>query len=256
MNPTIRHLAWVLVFATGAGQAAVTGVIAQPATANAAATGPTSTAITWNVQTSTGGNVSSSQGTFRTLTGVVLGTINTPLAKSGAAGNVSLGESVLVPADVTARALKLGQNALRYERSFRDSEGAGTPGWLTVQVATAAATGFGLSQMALTFENDKPLALVERDARLTAHAKINATGSGIIQAAWEVAGPNPDGNNPAYMIIATVHQATSGTEPVAVKSPALPTNIAGTYLVRLRVTEPAAAIEMPVVHYYVGEKKD
>lgn len=256
MHSTIRHLAWALLFAAGAGQAAVIATTTQPPAAQAAATSATSVAVTWNVQTSTGGNVSSSQGTFRTVSGVTLGTVNKALAKTSAAGTVSLSESVLVPADVAARALKLGQNTLRFERSFSDNEGLGSPGWLAVQIATAAASGFGLSQIALTFDNDKSLALVERDTKLAAHAKLGTTGSGMVQAAWEVAGPNPDGNNPAYMIIATVHQATNGAEPVAVKSPALPTNIAGTYLVRLRVTEPAAAIEMPVIHYYVGEKKN
>jgi hypothetical protein len=256
MTPSIKHLAWIAALAGGVSHAAITGVSTQPAAANASATSATSASVAWNVQTSTGGSVSSAQGTFRTATGVVLGTVSLPLNRTVAgAGTASFSETVLIPADVTYRAGKLGQTSFRYERDFKDSDTTNT-GVFPVHIATAPASGFGLSQLTLAFENDKPLALVERDRKLIAHAKISATGGGMVKAAWEIAGPNPDGSNPTYMIVATVHQTVSGSEPVTVQSPVLPTNVIGTYLVRLRVSEPASGIDTPVIHYYVGEKKN
>lgn len=121
--------------------------------------------------------------------------------------------------------------------------------------AAAAAASFGVSRIAVTFDDRKPVTVVERDGKLKVQAEVSVSGSGLLVGAWEVAGPNTDGNRPNYRVLGQVHQPVSGVEIAEIAGPALPTYSTGQYLVRLRVVEPALAFETPVVRYSVIEKK-
>jgi len=126
---------------------------------------------------------------------------------------------------------------------------------LALSAVAAFATSFAITRLALTFDDRKAATIVERDSRLTMQAEITFSGNGLLQATWEVAGPNPDGNNPQYRVLGHVQQSLAGRDMATAKSPHLPTSSAGVYLVRLRITEPATALELPVIRYNVNEKK-
>jgi hypothetical protein len=122
-------------------------------------------------------------------------------------------------------------------------------------LAPTSAANFGITRIALAFSDDKPATVVERDGKLAAQAEIGFTGNGLLRATWEVAGPNPDGNNPRFRVLAEVQQPLGGRDAATVKGPRLPTDSTGAYLVRLRITEPATSLDLPVIRYSVIEKK-
>ena len=121
--------------------------------------------------------------------------------------------------------------------------------------ASATAATFGVARVALRFGNEKPAVIVERDDKLAAQAEISFTGNGLLRAAWEIAGPNPDANRPRFRILTDVQQPLGGRDAAILTSPRLPTNSTGLYLVRLRIVEPATTLETPVIRYNVNEKK-
>lgn len=126
---------------------------------------------------------------------------------------------------------------------------------LMSHVATVPAASLSLSRIALTFEDQKSATIVERDGKLVAQAEISFNGNGLLRGAWEVAGPNPDGSSPQFRKVANVQRPLGGREAVILKSPPLPTESNGLYLIRLLVTEPATALEPPVIRYNVNEKQ-
>ncbi len=126
----------------------------------------------------------------------------------------------------------------------------------TLLVAVASAASFEISRIALSFDDQKAATIVERGSRLTAQAEVSYSGNGLLRATWEVAGPNPDGNNPQYRVLTNVQQPLTGRDAAIVKSPSLPTESTGAYLVRLKVTEPSLGFSAPTVRYSVNEKKN
>lgn len=129
--------------------------------------------------------------------------------------------------------------------------------WLSAALAvTASAATFSISRVALTFDELKPPAIVERGSEVNVQAEISFAGNGLLKGAWEVAGPNPDGNNPQYRTLSNVSQFLVGRDASSIKGPRLPTESTGPYLVRLRIIEPVlSGFETPVATYSVIEKK-
>jgi hypothetical protein len=130
--------------------------------------------------------------------------------------------------------------------------------WLgaALVTVTASAATFSISRIALAFDELKPPAIVERGNETNVQAEISFSGNGLLKAVWEVAGPNPDGNNPQYRTLSNVNQYLVGRDTASLKGPRLPTESTGSYLVRLRVIEPIpAGFETPLASYNVIEKR-
>jgi len=130
--------------------------------------------------------------------------------------------------------------------------------WLTalLMVAGASAATFSISRIALTFGDSKPPVIAERGSDLTVQAEISFSGNGLLKGAWEVAGPNPDANNPQYRTLSNVNQYLVGRDTAVLNGPRLPTESTGPYLVRLRVIDPIpSGFDAPVATYNVIEKK-
>lgn len=234
---------------------AVTSVTTAPAVERVAVARPTSVALTWSVTTNTVGavTITSASGEFRSPAGTVLGVVKQPLSRTAAGpGSVAIPEKFLIPADVVERARRDGHDHLLYHRSFTD----GTPaaGEIKLQIATATAAAFGITRLALGFDDGEPLRVVGRGAKLRAEAAVSHTGAGRLRGQWEIAGPNPDEIEPAWRVLVEVTQALTGADAATITSPALPTDQSGFYLVRLRVAEPEAAPDLPVVRYMVRQE--
>jgi hypothetical protein len=259
MNPSIRLFFLCASVCTsavvGTAHAAITSVTTSPNAALVALTRVTTVNVGWNAVSNSGGTVSSTQGVFRTPTSTVLGTVSHPLTRvlSGA-GTATFSEAVMVPADVSMRARSLGFSHLLYERSFNDGGGAGM-GSITLHLASETAATFSISRIALSFSDDTPVIIVERGAKLSAAAAVGYTGSGMVEAVWELAGPNP-ATEPKYRTLLVTQRALSGGDQATLKSPELPTDSTGMYLVRLNITAPKLGIEEPVIRYSVIEKKN
>lgn len=236
-----------------AALAAVTAVTTTPPAERAAPGRATSVAFAWNVTTDTAGSVtvSSPAGELRSPSGTLLGTVNRPLERTTTGpGSVTFAETVLVPAAAVEGARREGHDRLFYRRAFTD--GAAASGEIEIHIAASSSAAFGVSRIALGFEDGKPVETVARGEELRARAQVSYTGAGILRGAWEIAGPDPDPDGPVWRVLAQTTRGLPGGESATIASPALPADIAGFYLVRLRVAEPAPAFDAPVVRYVVG----
>ncbi len=204
--------------------------------------------------------VTSSTGSFRTTcpTGTALGTVNVPLTRTQGTSTVpctsSINESVLVPADILTRANKLGLGSICYQRTFENPNDPGPQtGFTTISITSSTAAGLGISREALSFDNRAATRIVPVQQPLQAIAEISFSGTGLLKAVWEAAGPESTVGDPIFRPLAQVEQYLSLGDTHTFKSPLLPTNSAGVYLVRLRITDPALTFGSPVIRYFVSE---
>lgn len=240
--------------------ATVTSVTASPGAANAPLGSSTSTAITWSVTTNSGTFVSSPSGTFTDFNGVVLGTNPNALYQNvtvlpGVGATVPLTEVVLVPASVIYRAYSLGDSGFLYTRTFTDSSGGGFAMSVTLNITSSALSGFSLTGMSLSFDNDAVVRVVHQKHKLSAKAVINSNGTGLLQGVWEVADPISTSAQPIYRPLLVVRQYLTGSNKQTFTSPVLPTELSGLYLVRFRVTDPVPGFEQPFLRYFVSSGK-
>ncbi|MGE5241599.1 MAG: hypothetical protein ACM3NI_08120, partial [Bacteroidota bacterium] len=217
--------------------ASIIAITVSPGSVNAPLGGSISVAVTWGVTTNTGTFVSSPNGTFNTAGGVVLGTVSNPLFQSvtvlpGFGSTVSFTEVVLIPTDVIYRAYKMGLGSFLYSRSFTDSTGAPSTQSATINITSSAVTGFSLTGMSLMFDNGAVVRLLGRKEKLSAQADINFTGNGLLQGVWEVADPASTAGQPVFRPLISVRQYLVGSDKQTLRSPILPTNSSGLYLVR------------------------
>jgi hypothetical protein len=140
-------------------------------------------------------------------------------------------------------------------RTFKNLIRLGGTVAVTAYIATGLAAGFSISRIAVTFDEMKPPAIVERNSDVSVQAEVSFSGNGLVKGAWEVAGPNPDGSNPQYRTLVNVNQYLAGKDSAILKGPKLPTESTGPYLVRLRIIDPVPAFDTPVATYNVLESK-
>lgn len=235
--------------------AAVTGVSATPASENVAIARSTSIPVNWSVTTNTAGSVtlSSALGVFRTTGGTVLGTVSQPLSRTASGPTTTqIQEAVLVPADIVVRASKEGNDRILYQRTFTD--GVPATGQISLNIVTSGAASFGVSSLTLNFGEDRALYVARRGEEFSARAEVGFTGTGVLKGAWEIAGPQPNPDKPIWRTLASVNLGLTGVEAVTLKSPALPTDVFGVFIVRLRLDRPSMGAALPVIRYSVIDK--
>lgn len=233
-------------------------ITSTPGSARVPLGGSATVTITWNVPVNDGPVARSPSGVFRGgVDATLLGTVSTSLSKPAAAGTTAIiTESLLVPADVIYRAHKMGLTSFTYFRDFED-EGtlSGQPGFVTINIVSSAAAGFSVSRLALAFDNGAPVRVLGMKESLQAEAEIGFSGSGLVQGVWEVAGPSSTSGQPVYRTLNPVRQYLTGGSPQTLRSPTLPTDSSGFYLVRFRITDPVPGFEQPVLRYFVSSGK-
>jgi hypothetical protein len=266
MNQYIRCLFLLAAFASATAHGAVSGVASSPSSAQADFGRSTPVSVAWIVSGVKAGTISSTKGVFRTDTGDVLGTVEEQLSKSAASPEgTTLTETVLVPSSVVVRAHLMGLTQIRYERSFSDGNGPASGSMSLYIIAgtgvnKTATTGipgsdrkFDLSHLSISFSDNGLVASVDAGDTTSAKAKARFTANRIVSATWEIAGPNP-GKAPTYDTLATVSQMVEPDRDTYFNSPALPTDKAGVYLLRLTITTPAVEFDEPVLRYVVNQK--
>lgn len=251
-------------------RAAVLSVSPVPAARPVAVGQATGLSVTWTVvrgEASCNSTVTSSAGLLRANSPagpLVLG-VPTALSQTRACdpdigtSTFVFTETVLIPADAVQRAHRLGATNLVYVRSFTDLSSWGNngisvaTGAVNLPIVGAAAAGLSVSRQALYFDDRSPMRVIGRGEGLQALAEIAFSGSGLLQATWELAGPTSTAGEPVYRPLATVREHLAVGERKTLKSPPLPTDSTGLYQLRLRITEPATTFESPVIRYFVGE---
>lgn len=162
-------------------------------------------------------------------------------------------ETVRVPAEILARARALGATSIRYERTFQGSFGATNENAVLLSFSGGLAGPFQVLYARLTFDDDSPIRVTEREARLRAHATLSYSGTGTIEAAWDVAESGSTAGAPVFRELQRVRRYLTAGSRVQLRSPELPTRDGGLHLVRLRLLEPDAIFDLPVIRYFVRE---
>lgn len=233
-----------------------------PSSKEVAVNAPVSFAITWkpnSIGPPVNLTVEADNGVLRIGTaGTVLRTTS-GLSKSytlppATNGFIStLTETLTVPRDFILRALKAGE-ALTYTREFSDDNFA-TSVFATVTIipSSAGAADFDVSRIALTFGDQSLSRTTQAGEKLVALAKLKTSGAGLVRGAWEIREGGVAGN---FTTLRSFQQPVSGQQDVTVTSPALPTNDAGRYDVRLRLDQPTITFEEPFISYFIGNTPD
>jgi hypothetical protein len=233
-------------------------VITSPSDISVPYGGSVTLALQWTVTGAPGGSLTSNSGQFRIPIGrvTVLGTVQTVLNQTvdGRIGSATLTEMLTVPRDVAIRAIQLGSNEFEYRRTFMQSNGQSQSGSARIVVVSSTAAGFSISRLALSFDNDAPVRVVERKQALRANAEVTFNGSGMLQAVWEIADPASTSGEPIFRPLSLVRQHLVGSDNETVTSPALPTDTVGLYLLRLRITDPLLGFDIPVIRYFVTDQ--
>lgn len=249
---------WLLVaLLPGVLHAMIVEVTPIPPVANVTVAGASTVNINWRIQREAAPNtpatVISPFGEFQ-LNGTVVATENRTLSRvfPGVLTGSEFGtfnESVTIPRSVITRAARSGET-LTYTRTFDDGDGASS-GTVTLALVGGVGGVFSIMRLELKFEDESRVKVVPGDERLQAIAEINFSGSGILQAVWEIAGPTSTAGEPLFRPLTLVRRSLAGSDRIIIHSPQLPTDSEGLYVIRLRIEEPRTGFELPVLHYVV-----
>jgi len=268
MGQTIRNgaaLLMAMLCAVNAAWAGVTNVTGSSSNQRVATGVPTSAPVVWQVTDQFQPPLSavrSSFGVFRSTCGqgAELGRVNVPLFRSQTTNNQTfvhqISEVVLIPADVTLRAQRTGAQTICYERTFENVNDLGSSaGSVNFDLTSSAAASLAVARLALSFDNGAPARVLALNEPLGAFAEVTFTGTGLLQAQWEIAGPASTAGTPVFRVLSQVRQYLASGDTVTFRSPPLPTNAAGLHFVRLRITDPAPGFQPPEVRYFVLESR-
>ncbi len=171
------------------------------------------------------------------------------------AGTVSpfnIFETVRVPRSVLAAAARADTKIIRYTRTFTDeSGGAIGTSVVTLQITPSSGGDLSISQIDLRFQNGGITMVTGTDQTLNATAVISYGGSGLLDLIWEVATPSSTSGTPIFIRLKTARQLLGAGRRSVIESPRLPTNLTGSYILRLRVNAPTVDFSGLVLHYSV-----
>lgn len=206
-----------------------------------------------------------------------LGQVRRPLRErisgtaDGSATSFSFSETLTVPADISQQAAALGARELSFVRQF-NFQGMTVTGVQTIRLSDPAppprnlpnaarslpensevtASGLILRRLALRFDDGASVASVAREERLRAEALINYDRAGLLEAVWEVATPATTRGQPVFRRLDNVREYLGAGQQANLRSPRLPTDQPGLYLLRLRLVQPTLEQNDIVLRYQVS----
>ncbi|MDP2834061.1 MAG: hypothetical protein Q8Q28_12375 [Pseudomonadota bacterium] len=207
--------------------------------------------VTWQVRSSNGTWVRSTDGSFEPS----LGTVPMTLYQGTTAGaTVMFTENVRVPLAVIQKALVAagGRSSFTYRRNFSDNLEASGFGEATVVLTGAQAAGLTATRQAIAFDDNTPVRIVAPRLLLGAWSEITLSGSGLVEGVWEIAEPPSTSGQAVFRTLRVVRQFAQGGG-LRLDSPALPTAAPGLHLLRLRLTQPLPGFEAPEIRYFVAQ---
>ncbi len=173
--------------------------------------------------------------------------------------NSTFTETVIVPPDIIFKARENRSNRVVVKRRFTGSilETAGKPqaitaaavGVVMLNISTSSSqTELSVVRFRLSFENGQLARTINHKDHLTATAEIQTQGTGIIRGVWEVAEPPSTRGTPFFRPLSNVSKQVSGLDSFELRSPDLPSEQDGLYLLRFRLTEPVLD-SVPLIRY-------
>lgn len=242
----------------GPAHAAVTAVAVNPASQNIALGANSMLRVRWAVTYSNAApsTIVSTEGLLRAgVGGPILATVPTVISRSvpgPASATEFFREAVPVSEQIVLRAQQLGASQIVYERTFDDGGGAAGAGALFNLTGSAGAR-LSLSRIALRFPDNSRVKVMGKDATTHVLADLTFTGTGRLEAVWEIADPASTAGNPSFRTLRLIRrQLVGGGQQLTLRSPELPTQATGLYLVRLRITSPVLSFDSPVIRYFVN----
>jgi len=172
--------------------------------------------------------------------------------------SVVIVETLLIPRSILVELAKSGGSLMGvYRREFTDGDGGDGGGGIvtattSIEITTGGGADFGISRLDLKFLDDDSRATVRAEgSRLRATARIRFTGSGLLQAAWQVATPATTPGEEIFQPLRLERRQLSGNGAVELVSPYLPTSMQGQYLVALTVRQPQLGFDTPRLIYTI-----
>ncbi len=210
----------------------------------------------------------------------VIGQVSFPLITVGRGARQFVPETLLIPAETSLRALKLGLTHFFYGRIWNNfgQNIPNAPGQITCRLSTSAFGIFSIGRIEIYFSAGRNDILVRKGTQgLKAYADILFNGTGTLRARWLVAEPGaripaaaqstarqtfvPDNifRPDDWRILSYVEKTVTFGDRIVLESPefpSLPTFITGQHLVRLEIlqdrqTDAQVGIQLPVARYYV-----
>lgn len=217
-------------------------------------TQPSAVFVTWIVESGAASpsTVTSPEGLF-VLGDQVLGKVDTFLTTSvGPNGAGTATETLLIPPDVSNRALKQKAATFFYQRTFTSSaDGSNANAALTCRLSTSAYGNFSIGAATLFFQNQRGEATFEQnDPNAKAYAEVHYNGTGLLKAVWEVQEPG----NQQFRVLQQVNYHLTFGDRLVFETPALPpipTIVTGRHSLQFRITQPPSGFGIPAITYYV-----
>ena len=198
------------------------------------------------------------QGRFETPGGDLLGTLNRVVAINLVNSRGTATELVMVPANVTAAAMKAKASRIVFRRVFQPSLIDHLPGTMTatLQIVPSPAGEFALIGLQLEFNQPAPgdaprpdsgerITVPRNTKGLRAAAIVTYNGQGLLRGRWTV-----DGQVLGFV----TKQLVPGMREAIIASPAVPafpTYATGLRTVRFEILDPVPAFDLPVLQYFV-----
>jgi hypothetical protein len=178
-------------------------------------------------------------------TGEPLVTVNTPF-DAGGAGPFAFRETVVLDAEAVAGWVARGVRQVSLVRSFGDAVGSAVEGTAVLRLSASQLQSFrdpapaelSVAAIRLEFGTGNNAALVDIDEALQLTATLQYTGSGVLRGRWQIADPDSPDGMPVFRTLALVNTNLTTSQRSRLRSPVLPTDRSGRYLVRLSVTGP------------------
>jgi hypothetical protein len=235
-------------------------VTVAPTAFNIAFGRPTTISVVWSITqtTCTGtGTVSSPNGfiNFGQTSISIGGNLSRPITNPGP--TVQIAETIVVPQSVSIQALEMRSASIQFTRIFTSTISCTSTtdaASADLFVTSAGASGFSLSRVALSFDDEAPVRIIGRNEKIHAVADIMFNGNGLLHGTWEIADPTSTGGQPVFRTLGRVGRYLTGGDRQRINSPPLPSRSTGLYLVRLNITDPTPNFDAPIIRYFVGDE--
>ncbi len=203
--------------------------------------------------------VSSSSGVFFAPDNSTLGTVTKTLQASrnvqvSGPTTFSLAESLTVPQSIILQAQKKGFGTFGYRRQFTDfPDNTTNAGAVTFTITGGGAAGvLAIRRVQMEYDDGRITAVVAPRSELHARAVLSYNGTGLLEYSWEVASPPGTQGQAIFVPLISRKQYLLAGDRVVLRSPRLPVDQQGVYLLRLRLHKPAALFELPLLRYAVN----
>ncbi len=160
------------------------------------------------------------------------------------AGPFSFREVITLDPDLVRAWIDRGSTRLVLQRTFGDAAGNSTSATviLTLSRSKLQATRrgaqdvFGVNALRLEFDTGNNTKVATADEEMRAALTVSYNGTGLLQGRWQIAEPGSSEGRPLYRTLAIVNTNLRAGQRSTLRSPALPTNRPGKYLLRFCVT--------------------